>query len=212
MVSAVIFDMDGTLLDTLEDIKESTNFALTSLGFPKRSINEVKSFVGDGVKLLFERAISEKYDKNSVNKCIKLFKQHYSKNMYNNTKPYPGIIDVLKELKSSNIKTGIVSNKFDKAVKELSVKYFENLIDVSVGQSDDVPQKPSPNGVLKALKYLNTDNAIYVGDSDIDVKTAKNSKLKCIGVTWGFRDKEFLKDADFIVNSSEELLKTIRRI
>jgi len=212
MISAVIFDMDGTLLNTLEDIKESTNFALSSLGFPNCSIEEIKNFVGDGVKLLFERAIPVKHDENSLNECIKIFKKHYSENMYKNTKPYPNIIESLNELKKLNIKIGVVSNKFDNAVKELSKKYFNNLIDISVGQSDNIPQKPSPNGVFKALRYLNTNNAVYVGDSDVDVKTAKNSQLPCIGVTWGYRDIKFLKGADYIINSPIELLEIVRKM
>ncbi len=212
MIKAVIFDMDGTILDTLEDLKESTNFALKSFGFPTRTLDEVRNFVGNGVRILFERAVPKNCDKNTLEKCIEIFKKHYSENMYNHTKPYNGILKILKELKNDGVKIAVVSNKFDEAVKILSEKYFKDLIDISVGQADDVPQKPAPNGVFKAMKELGVNSAIYVGDSDVDVQTAKNAGLMSIGVTWGFRDAENLKGADYIVDEPFDIIKIVRSL
>ncbi len=212
MIDTVIFDMDGTLLDTLEDLKESTNSVLKKMEFPTRTKEEIKNFVGNGVELLFKRALPENIDNNILQEAIKNFKAEYQKNMYNNTKPYDGIINLLEYLKNKNIKTGVVSNKFDAAVKQMSEKYFKNLIDISVGQSENIPKKPNPQGVLKAINDLGAKSAIYVGDSDVDVQTAKNSNLKCIGVTWGFRSIDFLKGADYIANYPDEIIEILRSI
>lgn len=212
MIQAVIFDMDGTILNTLDDLKESVNLTLSNFGFKTRTLEEVRQFVGNGVKLLFQRALPDGIDDETLEKCICFFKKTYAQNMYNHTAPYKGILKILQEIKSLGLKTAVVSNKFDLAVKELSKKYFDDLIDISVGQSDDVPQKPAPNGVIKAMKELNIQTAIYVGDSDVDVQTAKNANLPCVGVTWGFRDREYLKGADYIIDSPEELVQIIRSI
>lgn len=212
MVEAVIFDMDGTLLNTLEDLYISVNFVMQMFNFPLRTPDEVRNFVGNGVNLLFERAVPEGTDSQTIKECVKVFKKKYSENMYNHTAPYDGILEVLKILKSSGVKIGIVSNKFDAAVKEMSKKYFGNLVDIAVGQADDVPQKPSPDGVLKVMRNLGVTSAVYVGDSDVDIMTAKNSNLPSIGVCWGFRDVSFLKGADFIVDKPIELVKVIRSL
>lgn len=209
MIQAVIFDMDGTLLNTLDDLYKSVNYALSEMNFPIRTKEEVRRFVGNGVKLLMERAVPKGCSLEDTELCINIFKDYYSKNMYNRTAPYDGITEILENLKNKNYKIAVVSNKFDLAVKELSKKYFGDLIDISIGQADDVPQKPAPNGVLKAIKCMGVQSAVYVGDSDVDVETAKNSNLPCIGVTWGFRERGFLKGADYIVNSPKELFKTI---
>lgn len=200
MKKFVIFDLDGTLLNTLEDLQDSTNFALSNFGYPKRTLDEVRSFVGNGVRKLIERAVPS--DCENVEDCLECFKTHYSENMYNKTAPYEGIIDVLKELHEKGLKIGVVSNKFDSAVKELCEKYFQGLIDIAIGQSDEVAKKPAPDGVLKAMEILDAKKefTIYVGDSDVDVQTAKNANLPCIGVTWGFRDRENLFGADFIID------------
>lgn len=214
MIKNVIFDLDGTLLNTLQDLKDSTNYALEQFGFPKRSIEEVRKFVGNGVKKLIERAVPETCDTETTEKCLSIFKQNYAENMYNHTKPYNGIPEILKELKNQGLKIGVVSNKFDFAVKELCKKYFDNLVDIAIGQADDVPKKPAPNGVFKAMKELDATNtdSVYIGDSEVDVATAKNSNLPCIGVTWGFRDKKDLEGADYIIDTPSELISTIRRI
>lgn len=214
MIKTVIFDLDGTLLNTLEDLKDSTNYALVQFGFPQRSLEEVRHFVGNGVQKLIERAVPAICDKETCKKCLAVFKEHYSQNMYNHTAPYMGILDVLKKLRQNEIKIGVVSNKFDFAVKELCKKYFTDLVDVAIGQADDVPKKPAPDGVFKAMKELRAEKSltVYIGDSEVDVQTAKNSELPCIGVTWGFRDEKDLDGANVIVNSPEELIEAIRSL
>lgn len=214
MIKTVIFDLDGTLLNTLEDLKDSANYALVQFGFPQRSLEEVRHFVGNGVQKLIERAVPAICDKETCKKCLAVFKEHYSQNMYNHTAPYMGILDVLKKLRQNEIKIGVVSNKFDFAVKELCKKYFTDLVDVAIGQADDVPKKPAPDGVFKAMKELRAEKSltVYIGDSEVDVQTAKNSELPCIGVTWGFRDEKDLDGANVIVNSPEKLIEAIRSL
>lgn len=210
MIDAVIFDLDGTLLNTLEDLKNSTNFALNELGFPKRSLEEVRCFVGNGVRKLIERAVPQSCDKETTEKCLEIFKKNYSENMYNNTTPYNSILEILKDLRNNGLKIGVVSNKFDFAVKELCKKYFEDLVDIAIGQADDVPKKPAPDGVLKAIKQLGAENVVYIGDSEVDVQTAKNADIPCIGVTWGFRDRKDLEGADFIIDKPHDIINIIR--
>ena len=212
MIEAVIFDMDGTILNTLDDLYESVNITLDNFGFPKRTLDEVRQFVGNGVRLLFQRALPNEVNDDVLEKSIIFFKKTYAQNMYNHTAPYDSIKKILKELNNNGVKIAVVSNKFDLAVKELSKKYFGDLIDISVGQSDEVPQKPAPNGVFKAMRDLDVKSAIYVGDSDVDVQTAKNANLPCIGVTWGFRDREYLKGADYIIDTPDELIEIIRSL
>lgn len=216
MIEAVIFDLDGTLLFTLEDLKNSTNFALREFGYPERTLEEVRLFVGDGVRKLIERAVPEGTDAGTVEEVLRVFKENYGQNMYNCTKPYNSIEKLLLELKRKGLKTAVVSNKFDLAVKELCKKYFGELIDAAIGQRDDVPKKPAPDGVFAAMKAINArvENCIYAGDSDVDVLTAHNSGLPCIGVTWGYRDRELLesKGADYIVNDPLEIIDLIEKL
>lgn len=215
MIDTVIFDLDGTLLNTLDDLKDSTNFALNKFGYPERTIEEVRRFVGNGVGKLIERAIPDGLVNPCHEKCLKIFKENYAENMYNKTAPYNGIIDMLTELQTRQIKTAVVSNKFDSAVKELCKKYFNGLIQISIGECETVRKKPAPDSILKAVRELNSDikNCIYVGDSDVDVQTAKNAGIPCIGVTWGFRDKELLQKegADYIVNFPNEIIHLIQK-
>lgn len=210
MIKTVIFDLDGTLLNTLEDLKDAANFALSEFGYPKRSLEEIRCFVGNGVRKLIERAVPEACE--NIDECLCIFKKNYSENMCNNTVPYNGILKILKDLQDNGVKIGVVSNKFDSAVKELCKKYFGNLVDIAVGQSDDVPKKPAPDGVLKAMKELGADknSTVYIGDSEVDVQTAKNSGLPCIGVTWGFRNKNDLQGADYIIDNPCDIISVIR--
>lgn len=209
----VIFDLDGTLLNTLEDLADSTNYAMRAFGLKERSINEVRNFVGNGVDVLIERAVEGAISKEQELECLDVFKQHYSKNMDNKTKPYDGIIDVIKELLKRGYHIAIVSNKFDAAVKGLNVDYFEGLFPVAIGASDTVAKKPAPDSVIKALQELHSDKerAVYVGDSDVDIMTARNSGLPCISVTWGFRDEELQRSmgTDYIIHKPEELLDVL---
>lgn len=209
----VIFDLDGTLLNTLEDLADSTNYAMRAFGLKERSINEVRNFVGNGVDVLIERAVEGAIPKEQELECLDVFKQHYSKNMDNKTKPYDGIMNVIKELLKRGYHIAIVSNKFDAAVKGLNVDYFEGLFPVAIGASDTVAKKPEPDSVIKALQELHSDKerAVYVGDSDVDIMTARNSGLPCISVTWGFRDEELQRSmgTDYIIHKPEELLDVL---
>ncbi len=210
---AVIFDLDGTLTDTLEDLKNSVNYALACFGFPERTLDEVRCFVGNGVRRLIKLSVPENISDEVSEKCIGVFKEHYEANSCVKTKPYDGAIDLLKVLKDSGIKTAVVTNKMHSAAAEITRKFFGDLIEVTVGQVDGMSQKPQPDGVYKALEILDVakGDAVYVGDSEVDCVTAGNAGLPCIGVTWGFRSREVLEQngADFIVDSPEEILKFI---
>lgn len=217
-IKLVIFDLDGTLLNTLEDLADSTNFALSEFDYPTRTIDEIRSFVGNGVAKLIERAIPNGKNNQDFENCLTVFKEHYSKNKYNKTAPYNGIIELLRELKNTNYKIAVVSNKFDIAVKELCKKHFPNLIDIAIGENEagGIKKKPAPDTVLQALSILNIkpEHSIYVGDSDVDIITAKNSNMPCISVTWGFRNKEFLIEhgAKIINNTPKEIISTLENL
>lgn len=211
MKKAVIFDLDGTLLNTLDDLTDSTNYALSRFGYPTRTIEEVRQFVGNGVAKLIERAIPEGKNNPNFEKCLAIFKENYAQNMYNKTAPYNGIIEMLSNLKSKGIKIAVVSNKFDLAVKELCKKYFEGFIDFAAGENEaqGIKKKPAPDTVISVLNEFNfaSEDAVYVGDSDVDIMTAKNSKMPCISVTWGFRDEKFLLEngATILINAPSEI-------
>lgn len=211
MKKAVIFDLDGTLLNTLDDLADSTNYALSRFGYPTRTIDEVRQFVGNGVAKLIERAIPEGKNNPNFEKCLAIFKENYAQNMYNKTAPYNGIIGMLSNLKSKGIKIAVVSNKFDLAVKELCKKYFEGFIDFAAGENEaqGIKKKPAPDTVISVLNEFNfaPEDAVYVGDSDVDIMTAKNSKMPCISVTWGFRDEKFLLEngATILINAPSEI-------
>lgn len=216
MIDTIIFDLDGTLLNTLEDLKDSTNFALRKFNYPERTLEEVRQFVGNGVQKLIERAIPGGKENKHFEECLNVFKTNYEQNMYNKTAPYKGIEEMLAKLKQNGIKTAVVSNKFDLAVKELCKKYFGNLIEIAIGESDNVRKKPAPDSVLRAIKELNSkkESCIYSGDSDVDVQTAKNTGISCIGVTWGFRDRALLEreGAKYIIDKPLELIDIINEI
>lgn len=211
MKKAVIFDLDGTLLNTLDDLADSTNYALSRFGYPTRTIDEVRQFVGNGVAKLIERAIPEGKNNPNFEKCLAIFKENYAQNMYNKTAPYNGILEMLSNLKSKGIKIAVVSNKFDLAVKELCKKYFEGFIDFAAGENEaqGIRKKPAPDTVISVLNEFNfaSEDAVYVGDSDVDIMTAKNSKMPCISVTWGFRDEKFLLEngATILINAPSEI-------
>lgn len=211
MKKIVIFDLDGTLLNTLDDLADSTNYALSKFGYPTRTIEEVRQFVGNGVAKLIERAIPDGKNNSNFEKCLNIFKENYAQNMYNKTAPYNGIIEMLSNLKSKGIKIAVVSNKFDLAVKELCKKYFEGFIDFAAGENEalGINKKPAPDTVLSVLRKFSfsPEDAVYVGDSDVDIMTAKNSKMPCISVTWGFRDEKFLlkSGATILINTPSEI-------
>lgn len=213
-IEIVVFDLDGTLTDTLEDLKNSVNFALQSFGFPERTFDEVRSFVGNGVKRLINLSVPENTDSETAEECLAVFKEHYKNNSLVETKPYDGIILTLEELKRQGIKTAVVTNKMNEAAQDIVRIFFGGLIEITVGQIDGMAQKPQPDGIYSALKKLgiSKEKAVYVGDSEVDCITAKNAGIPCIGVTWGFRDKSVLLEngADFIIDTPKQIFDCIK--
>lgn len=213
MTDTIIFDLDGTLLNTLEDLMLSTNHALKSFNYPERTLEEIRNFVGNGVAKLIERAIPNGRCNPDFEACLECFKSHYSQTLKAHTAPYAGIIDMLLKLQEKGYKIAVVSNKFDKAVKDLCKLYFDTLVPVAIGEGKNTRPKPYPDGVFKAVLELNStiSNAIYSGDSDVDVETAHNAGLKCIGVTWGFRSVNVLKNAgaDYIINTPDKIIEIL---
>lgn len=207
----VIFDLDGTLLDTLEDLTDSVNYALKTFNMPLRTIEEVRCFVGNGVRNLMLQAVPKGEENPSFEEVFAVFKEYYGEHCNDKTKPYTGVLELVKELKDRGYALGIVSNKIDSAVKELNRKYFTGLIEVAIGESEGVLRKPAPDTVLTALQELGREKegAIYIGDSEVDIATAKNAGIACVSVLWGFRDKDFLKEqgADIFANNPGEVLE-----
>lgn len=189
-----IFDLDGTLLCTLEDLAASTNYALRKNGMPEHSIDEIRMFVGNGVKKLMQRAIPNGENNPKFEQTYALFRQHYLEHNLDTTHPYEGIPELLAELKRRGKHLAIVSNKFYTATQELARHFFPDTIEVAIGERETIKKKPDPDTVIEALKQLGVtaERAVYIGDSDVDIMTAKNCNLPCISVLWGFRDKNFL--------------------
>lgn len=210
---AVIFDLDGTLLNTLDDLAESTNYALEQCGFPRRTVDEVRRFVGNGVGLLIHRAVPANTPEEAEAACLKVFQAHYLTHMREKTAPYPGILELLEALNRAGCGVAVVSNKFDAAVKNLCRDYFGRAVPVAIGESATVRRKPAPDTVFAALAELKASaaRAVYVGDSDVDIDTARNAGMDCLSVSWGFRDREFLlaHGASRIVDSPAELLRAL---
>ncbi len=196
MYKLAVFDMDGTILDTLEDLKDSTNFALEKCGYPTRSYDEVRRFVGNGIRKLIERAVPEGLTVEQIDRVHEVFTEHYKVHCADTTKAYDGIKPLLEKLRASGVKTAVVSNKADYGVQELCRDYFDGLFDYAVGEREGIRRKPAPDAVNEALRALGIDKseAVYIGDSDVDFETAKNAELPCISVLWGFRDEEFLRE------------------
>lgn len=210
---AVIFDMDGTILNTLEDLKNATNYSLRQFGMPERSLEEVRMFVGNGIRKLVERAVPSGTSEEKIAQVFDVFLEYYEIHSADNTSPYPGILELVEKLKKSGIKTAVSTNKADVPAQELGREYFNGIFDLIVGQQDGLKVKPAPDSVNKILSILDIQkkNAIYIGDSDVDVQTAKNSGLDFIGVSWGFRGREFLEKngAKNIVDNANEILDLV---
>lgn len=208
--STYIFDLDGTLLDSLQDLYVSCNAALKMHGMPERTIGEVRKFVGNGVKKLMERAIPNGLDNPDFEATYADFRQHYLVHNLDNTKPYPGILELLANLQAHGKKLAVVSNKFYDATQDLCRHFFSDYVTVAIGERENIKKKPAPDTVLEALRQLDDDgrDAVYIGDSDVDIATARNSNMPCISVLWGFRDKEFLLEhgAATFVSSPKELM------
>lgn len=211
--NTIIFDLDGTLLNTLDDLRDSLNEILKRFGYEARSIEDVKRFVGNGVYNLVRLSVPETCNEEKIQNVLAEFREHYSHNLQNKTRPYQGITELLLDLNRYNYKLGIVSNKFDSAVKELAGIYFGNLIRVAIGETENIRRKPAPDSIFAAVDELGSElnKTILVGDSETDVRTAKNAGIPCIGVTWGFRCREVLRaeGADYIIDTPRELLTII---
>ena len=214
-IDTIIFDLDGTLLNSLNDLHACFNHAITSFGYPKRTLNEIKSFVGNGIKKAIERALPNPIEDSDLNKIVDYFRIYYKDHMLEYTKPYDGIIPMLKELKQKGYKIAVVSNKYDDAVKNLVKNYFGEYIDIAVGEGYGIRRKPEIDGVIEAINELNSNlkKAIYIGDSEVDIKTAKNAGIHCISVTWGYRDKDFLmsEGAEYFANLPKEIIEIIEK-
>lgn len=205
-----VFDLDGTLLETLKDLAASTNFALRQYDMPEHSIEDVRMFVGNGVKKLMERAIPNGLDNPKFEEVYATFRQHYLNHNLDTTKPYDGIPELLRELKGRGKMLAIVSNKFYAATQDLARHFFPDTIEVAIGERENIKKKPAPDTVVEALRQLGVskEGAVYIGDSDVDIMTARNSGLPCASVLWGFRDKEFLLEhgATFFAEKPDDLL------
>lgn len=208
-----IFDMDGTILDTLEDLADSTNYALKCHGFPERSIDEVRKFVGNGIGKLIERAVPENTSREKTAQVLDTFMPYYGEHSAIKTKPYDGIIETIQKLKENGVRTAVVSNKADFAVQTLCEDYFPGVFDYALGEKQGLKRKPAPDMVEEALRQLGAEkkDSVYIGDSEVDFATAKNSGLDVIMVGWGFREKEFIlsQGAEFVVDEKSELLDRI---
>lgn len=213
-VKTVIFDLDGTLLDTLEDLYRATNMALDRHSLPTRTRDEVRMFVGNGVEMLIRRAVPAGTDEGTIRTVLAEFKAIYAAICEDHTAPYAGILDLLTCLRAEGISVAVVSNKFDEATKKLCHKYFGELVEVAVGEHAGVRKKPAPDTVFEALRKLGADAAssLYVGDSDVDIETARAAGMPCISVTWGLRDEDFLLEhgATTLAHTPDELWEILQ--
>ena len=204
-INTIIFDLDGTLLDTLEDLKTAVNYALSACNMPVRTLEEIRQFVGNGVKKLMVRAVPEGEQNPAFERAFELFKEYYGEHCNDATKAYDGIPELLEVLKNAGYVLAIVSNKIDSAVQDLNSRYFPQ-VDVAIGDRENLKRKPEPDSVFLALKELGRtkEEAVYIGDSEVDLQTAQNAGLACISVLWGFRDREFLEEngAQFIAEDT----------
>ncbi len=189
-----IFDLDGTILDTLEDLADATNYALKKHGYPGRTIEEVRRFVGNGIRKLIERAVPAGLGKEEIDRVHETFSDYYQQHCADKTRPYEGILPLLKRLRAAGCLTAVVSNKADTAVQPLCRRYYNGLFDYAVGERPGIRRKPAPDSVQEVLCRLqvNAEEAVYIGDSEVDIQTAENAGLDSIIVTWGFRDRAYL--------------------
>lgn len=210
--TTIIFDLDGTLLNTLDDLADSLNYALTKTGYPTHTYEEVKFFVGSGIKVMIERALPQ--DVMNFDEVYQTFLSHYEKNKANKTAPYIGVFETLEVLKKMGVRMAIVSNKYQQGVTEICTPLFGKYMDVMIGEQPGYAKKPARDMVDLAIQQLgvNPATAVYVGDSDIDVLTAQNAQLPCIGAAWGFRGEDFLKaqGVKMVANTFSDILKFIQ--
>lgn len=211
--NTLIFDLDGTLLNTLDDIADSVNIMLGREGYPPRTREDIREFIGNGAKNLVRKALPDDVSEEEVTRCLSVYRKIYLDNMFQKTGPYDGIEETLKKLKHLGVKIGVVSNKPNDATKEMCKFYFGGILDAVIGDNPDRKKKPAPDNIFEVLRLLGSDKAttLYIGDSDVDMETAKNAGLDCAGVTWGYRSEETLTDhgADYIIDEPEQLIRLI---
>ena len=213
MKHAVIFDLDGTLLDTLGDLRAATNHALEVRGLPPHSMEEIRQFIGNGIRLLICRAMPEGTPEAEIDAALDDFKAYYAAHIHDRTVPYDGIPQLLTALRKRGIKVAVLSNKIDSASQQLIEYFFPGKTDVVFGEHVGVPRKPDPTSCRMVMQQLGVqpEQVLYVGDSGTDMQTAKNAGLYAVGVTWGFRSKEVLLEygADILVHRPEQILQIL---
>ena len=214
MKTAIIFDLDGTVLDTLEDLYLSVNFAMRYFGFPERTKDEVRSFVGNGMPKLIERSLPNGVSGEVFGSALECFKKYYNGHSTDHTCPYENILDALRELKNKGYVLGVLTNKAHTATIPLCEKYFSGIFDIVIGQSERFPVKPDPTALFFVGSELGADKMIYVGDSEVDIQTAKNAEIPCVSVSWGFKSIEFLLShgAELVADTASEMLDYIYKI
>lgn len=214
MYKTIIFDLDGTLLDTLDDLTDAVNAALDACGLKRRTRDEVCAFVGNGIVKLMERSVGAD-GMAHFERAFSTFKEYYAAHCADKTAPYAGILDLLRALKARGVKTAVLSNKADFAVKELAREYFDGLLLAAVGENEEagIRKKPAPDALFAVMEELSStaETTAYVGDSEVDIQTAKNAGVPCICVTWGFRKKAFLEEegGQIFVDTPKEILQLI---
>ena len=213
MITTIVWDMDGTVLNTLIDLRDSVNYVLKKYNMPEHTIEEYRRYFGSGIRYALECAVVDGTPSETIDEMLPIFKEHYDVHCLDNTCPYDGILDAMKKLKEKGYKMAIVSNKIDSAVKELNEKFFKEYVDVAIGETSGTKRKPAPDMVEQALKELGSskEESIYIGDSEVDLQTARNSNLPCISVLWGFRDRDYLieQGATTFAETPEELIQLL---
>jgi len=215
MITTVIFDMDGTVLNTLDDLATSVNYVLTRYGMPVHCTEDYRRYFGNGIRYALECAVPKGTEETTIDQMLPVFKEHYNAHCLDKTRPYDGIPELMKALRDRGFKLAIVSNKIDSAVKELNAKFFSAYVDVTIGEREGIRRKPAPDTVVQALKELKSSKleAVYIGDSEVDLQTAANAGLPCISVLWGFREKDFLTEqgATVFANTPQEIYDLLGR-
>lgn len=216
MIDTIIFDLDGTLLNTLEDLTDSVNYAMEKMGVPLHTQAEVRMMLGNSAHFLLKSAMPEGSAEEEISRCMAFFEEHYHSNLRNKTAPYEGICEMLSHIREAGYKTAVVSNKGDAFTKELVKDFFGEFIEFAVGRSERFQRKPAPDTVWYAMELLGSEKekTAYVGDSEVDVMTARNAGIPCVSCLWGFRDRETVEKENpaVIIESPDQLLNAIKSL